>query len=235
MKNGKRIVQIIVVVLFWVFLFSGAHLQIKEGVTIYFVRHGQTDTNVAGLLVGTSGNSALTKTGEEMAKNLGTGLQNVTFDAVYSSPLQRAVDTAFLVLEGADQNEIEVIKIDGLKDISWGDAEGMTAEEMYEYFGISSADEAFGDIWDQDFVSPIQAETKYDFCVRFEESIEEIVENADDGDTILVVAHSSMDFYFQKCFPDVAGNGVDNCSVTILQYSSGDVELIDYNDVSYLN
>lgn len=34
--------------------------------TIYFVRHGQTDTNVQGLMVGQSGSPALTETGRIM-------------------------------------------------------------------------------------------------------------------------------------------------------------------------
>lgn len=233
----KRISQIIIVSLFGLLLFCVSDFCIeKKEVTIYFIRHGQTDTNVSGLLVGTSGNPVLTETGEEMARELGVSLQNVSFDAAYSSPLQRAADTAALVLAGANQEETEIIQIDELKDIFWGDAEGMSVEEMEKSLGISSADEAFGDIWDQDFISPIHAETRYDFCVRFEEGIEEIVENAEDGDIILVVAHSSMDYYFEKYFPDVAGTGVDNCSVTIMQYDCGGaVELIDYNDVSYLN
>ncbi|MCD8248496.1 MAG: histidine phosphatase family protein, partial [Lachnospiraceae bacterium] len=95
-RRQKRLLPIcliiIVIILGAVALHSVSHR--SRGVTLYFVRHGQTDTNVAGLLVGTSGNPTLTETGEEMAAQLGEGLRDIRFDASYSSTLTRAYDTA---------------------------------------------------------------------------------------------------------------------------------------------
>ncbi|MCD7981968.1 MAG: histidine phosphatase family protein [Clostridiales bacterium] len=232
-RRKTRVIQSCVVILFCAALFYGA-LRQDRGVLVYFVRHGQTDTNVAGLLVGTSGNPVLTETGVEMAQTLGESLEDVTFDAAYSSSLQRAYDTAVFVLESSGQGELEVIQDDGLRDISWGEAEGMTSEELYEYFGLTSVEECFGTVEDADFVSPINAETEYEFCNRFEDAVERIVDEAEDGDTILIVAHSSMDFYFQRYFPEQAGGGVNNCSVTVIRYEDGALTLLDYNDTSYL-
>ncbi len=229
----KRIAQSCIVILFCAVLFCGA-LNQSRGVTVYFVRHGQTNTNVQGLLVGTSGNPILTETGVEMAQNLGKGLEDVTFDAAYSSSLQRAYETAALVLDSSGQGDVEVIRDDDLRDISWGEAEGMTPEELYENFGLTSAEECFGAVEDDDFVSPVNAETKYEFCNRFENAVERIVDEAEDGDTILIVAHSSMDFYFQRYFPEQAGGGIDNCSVTVIRYDDGGMNLLDYNNTGYL-
>ncbi|MCC8139000.1 MAG: histidine phosphatase family protein [Lachnospiraceae bacterium] len=235
-KNRKWLLPlclfIIVIILEAAALYGTSHR--SRGVTLYFVRHGQTDTNVAGLLVGTSGNPTLTETGEEMAAQLGEGLSDITFDAAYASTLTRAYDTASLVLSAAGQGDLPITQLEGLQDISWGDAEGMTSDEMYEKFGISTPAEAFGDVDDAEFVSPINAESKYDFCERFEDAVFEILEAQEDGDTVLVVAHSSMDFFFQKYFPEQAGGGVENLSVTILRYEDGAFTLVDYNDTSYL-
>lgn len=66
---------------------------------IYFVRHGQTDANVAM----TNGQSAkeldvpLNITGKEQAENLSEQLKNVKFDAIISSPLKRALQTAEII------------------------------------------------------------------------------------------------------------------------------------------
>ncbi|MCD8132288.1 MAG: histidine phosphatase family protein [Clostridiales bacterium] len=233
MKKRNRLIQIGVVIVFCAALFYGAARQNKV-VTIYFVRHGQTDTNVAGLLVGTSGNPSLTENGIQMALTLGEGLQDVSFDAAYASTLQRACDTAVLVLEGAGQSDLAVVTLDGLKDISWGDAEGMTPEELYETFGVTTTEESFGPVDDAAFVSPAGAETAYDFCSRFENAVASIVDASENGDIVLVVAHSSMDFYFEKYFPEQAGTGVDNCSVTVLRYDNGEAVLLEYNNVAYL-
>lgn len=97
--------------------------------TIYFVRHGQTDTNVEGLMVGQSGDPQLTEDGKNNAFKLGKGLSKIKFDAAYSSDLTRAYDTAELVLKGANES-LTVEKESNFNDISWGDAEGMTWEEI---------------------------------------------------------------------------------------------------------
>lgn len=92
--------------------------------TIYFVRHGQTDANVEGLMVGQSGDPQLTEDGKNNAFKLGKGLSKIKFDAAYSSDLTRAYDTAELVLKGANES-LTVEKESNFNDISWGDAEGM--------------------------------------------------------------------------------------------------------------
>ena len=63
---------------------------LSNKLTIYFVRHGQTDTNVEGLMVGQSGDPQLTEDGKNNALKLGKGLSEIKFDAAYSSELTRA-------------------------------------------------------------------------------------------------------------------------------------------------
>ncbi|HQU00668.1 MAG TPA: histidine phosphatase family protein, partial [Acidimicrobiales bacterium] len=60
---------------------------------IIFVRHGQTTTNAAGLLVGRA-DPALTELGERQARSLGFALDSV--HEVWTSPLSRARRTAEL-------------------------------------------------------------------------------------------------------------------------------------------
>ena len=203
--------------------------------TIYFVRHGQTDTNVQGLMVGQSGSPALTETGKDNAHKLGEGLSNIRFDAAYSSELERAYDTAGLVLEGAGQ-DLKVEKKSDLNDISWGDAEGMTWAEISEKYGVTDMSQCFGDIGDKDFKSPMNAENKYDFCKRFGQGVDSVISENKAGDTVLIVAHSSLAFYLRKLFPKESISGVDNTSVTIVEYSydMGEFKLKDLNDTSYI-
>lgn len=64
---------------------------------IFLVRHGQTTTNLENLLVG-RGNPNLTELGQRQARSLAPYLTGVK--EVWSSPLQRALDTAGLALPG---------------------------------------------------------------------------------------------------------------------------------------
>ena len=66
-----------------------------QGVTmIYIIRHGQTEKNKANLLQGHS-EHPLNETGCQQAREAGKWFteQGIVFDAVFSSPLSRAIDT----------------------------------------------------------------------------------------------------------------------------------------------
>ncbi|WP_010271852.1 phosphoglycerate mutase family protein [Paenibacillus senegalensis] len=63
---------------------------------IYVVRHGQTDLNSQGRLQGRQG-LPLNEVGRAQAFNLREKLINIKFDFVFSSPQERAIQTAELV------------------------------------------------------------------------------------------------------------------------------------------
>ncbi|TFD93607.1 histidine phosphatase family protein [Jeotgalibacillus sp. R-1-5s-1] len=63
---------------------------------IYVIRHGQTDLNLQRKMQGRTG-LPLNENGISQAHSLKTELQNVKFDFVYSSPQERAVQTAEIV------------------------------------------------------------------------------------------------------------------------------------------
>ena len=94
---------------------------------IYIVRHGETDWNVQLKLQGRS-DIPLNATGIEQAEQTGENLKKagISFDKVYSSPLQRAVKTAELI-SGFDSSNI--IKENRIIEFSFGKAEGSTPEE----------------------------------------------------------------------------------------------------------
>ena len=48
--------------------------------------------------------------------------------------------------------------------------------------------------------------------------------------------HSSIDFWLQEKFPEEAGKGLDNCSVSVVEISeTGKMKLVEYNNTEYLN
>lgn len=65
--------------------------------TIYFVRHGLTDSNVAGLTAGGELESVLTDEGREQAKRAGRDLSSKNIDLIVCSPMKRTIETAELI------------------------------------------------------------------------------------------------------------------------------------------
>lgn len=209
---------------------TGCH-QDKE-LYVYLVRHGQTYSNVQGMLVGGDGNYDLTQRGISDSISLGNNLKDIPFIAAYSSTLGRTYDTANYILTGAGQEDMSVEKVEGIKDISWGDAEGYTVKGFVEAYKMDEFPDAFGDANDADFVSPINAESKYDFCNRFQESLLDIaMRHEQTGGNVLVVGHSSMYFWLQRYFSEKDLEELENTSVTVLKYNNGEWELIKYNTI----
>jgi len=61
---------------------------------IYLIRHGQTDFNRKGKLPGWLPGIHLNETGRQQADKLAESFQGIPLQAIYSSPLERAMETA---------------------------------------------------------------------------------------------------------------------------------------------
>ena len=200
---------------------------------IYIVRHGRTYANEQGLLMGGEGNAELTQEAVDQAKAVGQALSDVSFGKVYTSTLGRTIDTASYLLEGAGQENVDRQQMEALDDISWGDAEGYTKQEFMEKKQLDIFPDAFGSVDDADYVSPIHAETKYHFYQRFDKGMQQIIDDINPGENVLVVAHSSMQFWLEKQFPELEGQEITNLGVTVIKVTHGKMELVEYNRVMY--
>jgi broad specificity phosphatase PhoE len=200
---------------------------------IYMVRHGRTYANEQGLLMGGEGNAELTQEAVDQAKAVGQALSDVSFGKVYTSTLGRTIDTASYLLEGAGQENVDRQQMEALDDISWGDAEGYTKQEFMEKKQLDIFPDAFGSVDDADYVSPIHAETKYHFYQRFDKGMQQIIDDINPGENVLVVAHSSMQFWLEKQFPELEGQEITNLGVTVIKVTHGKMELVEYNRVMY--
>lgn len=73
-------------------------LEERQVTRVILVRHGQSTYNALGLYQGSSNESVLTETGYTDARQTGAFLKGMTFDAIYSSSLNRAQATAKEIL-----------------------------------------------------------------------------------------------------------------------------------------
>lgn len=91
---------------------------------IYVARHGETEWSLSGQHTGRT-DLPLTPRGEEEARQLGKRLAGITFDEVWSSPLQRARHTCELAGFAAHVKLQPV-----LLEVNYGDYEGKTSAEI---------------------------------------------------------------------------------------------------------
>ncbi len=101
--------------------------------TLLLVRHGESEWNKVGRYQGHS-DTSLSTTGVWQAERLRDRLAGQRIDAVYSSDLKRALDTAQTVVS---KRNLVVVSCQELREISFGEFEGMTFKEIQQcYPGI---------------------------------------------------------------------------------------------------
>lgn len=77
--------------------------------TIYFVRHGETEANVANIIAGGEYESPLTENGKSQAKKAGKKLKQKNIDAIVCSPMERTIDTATIIAKEIGINPKDII------------------------------------------------------------------------------------------------------------------------------
>ncbi len=93
---------------------------------LYLVRHGCTEANKENRFQGCI-DYPLSLTGKQEAQQTSCRLASLSIDAVYSSPLRRAYDTAEIIARPHNQ---EVRVLSSLTEFSWGILEGLTGEQI---------------------------------------------------------------------------------------------------------
>jgi broad specificity phosphatase PhoE len=91
------------------------------------VRHGETEWNKIRRIQGSASDTPLSENGLRQAKGLGLRLKVENIDAIYSSPLQRAMQTAEAI---AKHHNLKVMPLPELKEINAGELEGIMASEL---------------------------------------------------------------------------------------------------------
>lgn len=97
---------------------------------IYLVRHGQSQGNIQGIIQGQS-DYPLTDLGRKQAQLLGEHFKKLDVDALYSSDLARAIDTATFI--GKNQG-LSITALEIVQEIGLGPLEGKKRAEILESY-----------------------------------------------------------------------------------------------------
>lgn len=104
---------------------SPSRSSVETVTRLYLVRHGATTVSAEDRFAGAV-EVPLSPEGRKQAARLGERLATERIDAIYTSPLMRAVETARLV---AGQRGLEPTLVDELREIRHGHWEGLTRAE----------------------------------------------------------------------------------------------------------
>ena len=108
----------------------GLSLVIKRKITL--VRHGLTEWNKMFRYQGIT-DVPLSPEGEEQARRAALRLSCGSVDRVISSPLDRSMKTASIIAETIGSKNVEAW--DDLREVDFGDWEGLTVPEIKEKYG----------------------------------------------------------------------------------------------------
>ena len=95
---------------------------------LLLIRHGETSANAEGRLQGHL-DISMSERGRRQSEQLAERLSRLSFDAIYSSPLKRARETADII---ADRNGLTPVDRPALMERDVGDLAGLTRAEIIE-------------------------------------------------------------------------------------------------------
>lgn len=177
---------------------------------LLLARHGQSVSNAVRRFQGLQ-DVALSDLGLRQAAALGRAIRHRRLAAVYTSPLERARRTAEIAVEGLD---VTVIEVHELRELSLGEWEGLTVEEISRLPGDPYTQ------WVRDPVAclPPGAEPLADVQARVVRAMADIAAAHPTGQETLVVCHGGViSAYLAHCL------GLPLSSIWRLTLSNGSI------------
>ena len=132
---------------------------------LYLIRHGETEANVEGRLLGSS-ESPLTARGREQASTLARELASTPISKIMSSPRQRAMDTAARLAEAKNSS---VASDPRLTEIDFGAWE---LQKRTDLLASPDADHLLR--WENEMVGPHGGEDQHAFQARVSSFLESV-------------------------------------------------------------
>lgn len=181
--------------------------------TLYLMRHGQTRFNKLQRIQGVS-DSHLTEEGIEQARAARNYFeeQDLTFDKVYSSTQERAVDTAELATGRTD-----ICRLKGLKEMDFGTFEGQSESLNPPLIpGLG-----YGDYFVQH-----GGEGSMEVRKRVKAAVADLLSQHEEGATILAVSHAAaLAQFYREVIENPPQVRMTNCAILKFEVVDGTYDL----------
>ena len=195
---------------------------------IIFLRHGQAENNTKRILAGRTEGVPLTKIGIEQAENIGKYLKPIDISAIYSSPIERADNTAKIV---AESNSIDYKLDERLTELDMGKFTRMPYDEIFAKHG-----NVFLKFYSND---PIISEHNVETFPHVQKRVMDMLDytiKKHDQENVLLVTHMDpiksviakvMDLKPSSLFELI----IANCSLTIIKHHDEKLSLSAINSM----
>lgn len=198
---------------------------------IYLVRHGESQANKHNIYIGHT-DMDLTEKGHFQAEKTAGFLSGIHADAIYSSDLKRAYNTA---LHTATPRNMSVIKSEKLREIFGGDWENIPFDTLVEKYSAEYK------IWLENIgvASCVNGESVQQLQNRFVGEVKRIAEE-NMGKTVFIFTHATPIRVFKAAADGKTLDGMKdvpwatNASVTSAVYENGEFSVVDYSIDGFL-
>lgn len=191
---------------------------------IFLIRHGESEGNAARILCGQTIPTSLTSRGRSQILEAGRGLKDLPFEAVYSSPITRAVQSAEIL---SNVLGLGIVPDERFIETDVGSLAGRNLDQIY--------------LEDKDWAQEFYTETYVKYGVekfskivnRVREGILDISNRHPEGN-VIVVTHlhpiKSALVLTLKLEPAAVRNlRVSNGSISVLRVDNGEARLLAFN------
>lgn len=191
--------------------------------TLFIIRHGET-AYIGKRLQGRLPGIHLVERGGEQARQIAESLKNLKFKAVYSSPLERAMETAQPL---ALQKQVKIVPWAGLIEVDFGDWTGKS-------FRWLRAQPDWKILYEDPKFQFPGGESLPAVRRRVAKAISEISSNHKKNDLIALFTHSDVVRFSVEHVLEMPPGGfhrlaVGTASLTILKIADGKVTLLGFN------
>jgi broad specificity phosphatase PhoE len=196
---------------------------------IILARHGETQWNVEEVFRGRI-DIELNETGLRQAELLAEYLSGIKIDAVYSSPLRRALKTAEMI---ASYHKLDVEIAPGLVDFDYGEWQSLAHQQVKDRYKELYAE------WinSPDRVKMPTGESLSDVRERAMGVVSDVIAKYEG--TVVLVSHRVVNKVLICALLGLDNSHFwnikqDTCGITTFTYQNGRFILIKHNDTSYL-
>lgn len=199
-------------------------------VKLILVRHALTVDNQKSRLSGHI-DSSISEEGKEQIDKITNYLKDFDIDKIYTTTSSRTKDT---VKKLSELKFIEIIEKESLKEISFGDFEGLTFDEIKDKYP-----KEFQDMIEKGYEYKYpNGESLIDSYNRVCIELDNIISNNDDR-TILICSHGGtirniITYLISNSYKYHWNFKIDNGSVTILEVQDGFTVITSMNNTSFI-
>jgi len=160
---------------------------------LIFVRHGLSTFNKEGRIQGRNDLSTLTNEGQSQAEAAGKIISTIPIDAIYSSPLQRALETTKIIIK-QHQSKLHATYTDDLLEVDLGTWSGLTKDTLKNLYPEKLA------IWEKEpkelFINRedgTQFQPIKELLIQAENFLKSLFKAySNSNKTVLIVAHNAI-------------------------------------------